>query len=494
MAFTQVIKTLGSVMESMKSAVDTWLSQNITNPSNPPLDRSLSLSNACAPADMVGDIRDEVVSNIDPFNNQINLFNGKEIVYGGWSGANFTLDATQQKITAVIPCLPDTTYWIVRSGPVTDRFGRVGTTVNYPTAGEPVTQLADMGGALKRSVTTGSTAKYLLFYYTYTALDEFIQITDFQAIELLQNTYPILPDSIYTKKQVNEIINNLPLSNKKCKFSKVGNSISIYIPSKTSNRFIRFVYKLHVDSAINMNQWKVMDINICNPDLSILFNLYAGTANNTEWEGVVRETGTSDYIGGYHGDETNQMISVFVDGSPLDMSADYTLTDCEDVFIVNKSLVNKCNTPSVNLFTRYKVSHWTKDKYTIENRWIVLESVNLDRVYLTMMSLPIANGDYQIATYGRYNDGYIVQPSEGVAINGSCLYNSRYASIVEMWGTDFYARCKGYMTETDPHVVYCDRSQSNIFKGYWWQYFINGGASFSTNDELHGFSEYEFMF
>ena len=60
MAFTQVIKTLGSVMASMKSAVDTWLSENITNPSNPPLDRSLSLSNACAPADMVGDIKNDV--------------------------------------------------------------------------------------------------------------------------------------------------------------------------------------------------------------------------------------------------------------------------------------------------------------------------------------------------------------------------------------------------------------------------------------------------
>lgn len=60
MAFTQVIKTLGSVMASMKTTVDTWLSQNITNPSNPPLDRSLSLSNACAPADMVGELKNNI--------------------------------------------------------------------------------------------------------------------------------------------------------------------------------------------------------------------------------------------------------------------------------------------------------------------------------------------------------------------------------------------------------------------------------------------------
>ena len=41
----------------MIDAVDDWLSENITNPSNPPLDRSLSLANACAPADLVGELK-----------------------------------------------------------------------------------------------------------------------------------------------------------------------------------------------------------------------------------------------------------------------------------------------------------------------------------------------------------------------------------------------------------------------------------------------------
>lgn len=78
MAFTQVIKTLGSVMSGMKTAVDTWLSQNITNPSNPPLDRSLSLSNACAPADIVGEIKNEL-SNLEELNpNQ----------FSGWQQGN----------------------------------------------------------------------------------------------------------------------------------------------------------------------------------------------------------------------------------------------------------------------------------------------------------------------------------------------------------------------------------------------------------------------
>lgn len=74
MAFTQVIKTLGSVMSGMKTTIDTWLSQNITNPSNPPLDRSLSLANACAPADLVGELQNDVFNALFDRTGSINKF------------------------------------------------------------------------------------------------------------------------------------------------------------------------------------------------------------------------------------------------------------------------------------------------------------------------------------------------------------------------------------------------------------------------------------
>lgn len=43
--------------EQVVPAVDDWLDEHITNPSNPPLDTSLSLSNAAAPANLVGDLK-----------------------------------------------------------------------------------------------------------------------------------------------------------------------------------------------------------------------------------------------------------------------------------------------------------------------------------------------------------------------------------------------------------------------------------------------------
>ena len=49
-----------AVSEKIVEEVDAWLDEHITNPDSPPLDRSLTSSSAAAPADMVGDINDEV--------------------------------------------------------------------------------------------------------------------------------------------------------------------------------------------------------------------------------------------------------------------------------------------------------------------------------------------------------------------------------------------------------------------------------------------------
>lgn len=63
----------------ISAATETWLEDNITNPSNPPLDRSLSLENAAAPADMVGDLKSAIgqvgeVTVFHPTNQYSNLY------------------------------------------------------------------------------------------------------------------------------------------------------------------------------------------------------------------------------------------------------------------------------------------------------------------------------------------------------------------------------------------------------------------------------------
>ena len=46
--------------QAIAEAVDSWCDENITNPDSPPLDRSLTGSSAAAPADLVGDLKNDI--------------------------------------------------------------------------------------------------------------------------------------------------------------------------------------------------------------------------------------------------------------------------------------------------------------------------------------------------------------------------------------------------------------------------------------------------
>lgn len=432
--------------------------------------------------DVKGDLFD-IEKSVDSLTNKINLYDGKYYT-GGFPLDELVDDTTGAKRIAIIPCKPNTQYWIVRDK-ATDKFGRIkyATSEKIENGITCVNLVNNIGSALKYSVTTGDGATFLCFYYTYNGDDQFIQITDFPCTTLLQNTYPLLKDIVYTKKEVDNITYKNVL---KC--YKNGDELGIYMPSPTSDKYIRFIYKKVVNESINFNQWKVMDIDVCDKDLSVLYHFYADT-NDVEWEGVVRETGTSDFIGGYHGDEVNQYLCIMVDGKVI--NSDFSIRNCEEILIVNESIINRCDTPSDKLFRRYKVSKWNKDNYTIENRWIALaNNISLDRIYMTMLSVPVQSGTYKVGNYGRYNDKYIIQPRNGDAVPNSCLYNSTYADTVEFFDDDFYCKCQGFKNEDVNQSVFCDRSQPNIFKGYWRQY----DKVFNLNDEIKGKSIYTFKF
>lgn len=90
--FGQVLRTNGSGVrywdndantQTVIAQVQNWLGQNITNPTSPPLDRSLASASAAAPADMVGDLKDEVDEGFDITYPTYNEVTGKYISSSG---------------------------------------------------------------------------------------------------------------------------------------------------------------------------------------------------------------------------------------------------------------------------------------------------------------------------------------------------------------------------------------------------------------------------
>ena len=76
----------------VETAVDAWLGENISNPSNPPLDRSLSSSSAAAPADMVGDLLSAVNYAVVKEDSEKSFYHSEETSSVTFYPNNYTQD------------------------------------------------------------------------------------------------------------------------------------------------------------------------------------------------------------------------------------------------------------------------------------------------------------------------------------------------------------------------------------------------------------------
>ena len=361
----------------------------------------------------------------------------------------------------------------------------------------------------KHTVTTGANDK-IMFVQVAKNQHPFTQIIEGDYDDFttrVYGDYVSVPNSklsvypkaaVYTKDETKEIV----AIHRSIIVKKVGNEINIYQPLKKSDKYMQFQYILVNTPSININQWRVKQIAITDSELTPIFS--TGSLG-VEWEGVIKEQEAEDFVGGYHGDETNEMLSVMVDGSVMSLIADWETRAFYEVRIVNKSTINRCDTPGDNIFTRYKVSTWNAEHYIVKNRWIALQDIVLNKTYLTMMSLHIVlenlitHESTNIAQYSRYDDGYAIQPSVGEKIpSGSNFNPSSYAKIFEAWGdSGFYARCESIpdyssFSERPYGNLINDRSQSNRIKAYY--NYLPTNTPITAGTELIAKSIYTFMF
>lgn len=87
------IKDSGELLNLLKptvsNEVSTWLTSNITNPSNPPIDKSLTVENAAADAKVTGGKIDSLKENIEDIHDDITkAFNASENLYNPYSSTN----------------------------------------------------------------------------------------------------------------------------------------------------------------------------------------------------------------------------------------------------------------------------------------------------------------------------------------------------------------------------------------------------------------------
>ena len=182
---------------------------------------------------------------------------------------------------------------------------------------------------------------------------------------------------------------------KKLLYSKVGDTVYIYIPSPYTDKYTRYSFVHHKNPYIKYDSWRILNIFICDSELNPLYTKLPGEC---ECEGALRERlddgkVASDFIGGYHGDEVFVDITLLIDGRETDTSLDYPLSECECIQAVVKSVLFRVDSDE-KVFERTKTDTFTRDGVEIRNRYDTLAKISIERAATSLLGVCISESGY----------------------------------------------------------------------------------------------------
>lgn len=282
---------------------------------------------------------------------------------------------------------------------------------------------------------------------------------------------------LLNETQLNQIRND------KSFLEKEANNINVFLKVKNNN-YVKLTFNHYINNNINEDTWRLYGFTL----LDNSFNNLWSSNTNIEWEGVIKEHGTSDFIGGYHGDENYYNMLLFIDGNKINENDVLTKTYFNNIKIIVNSYLNRCNTPNDNVINRTKVIELYDNTMIITNRWVFLQDLHIEAFYPNMMSLLYSNTNEGVKM-GMYNDYYQVQDLSDTTISGdhSPYEKSEYATIASMWDDRLFSTIE--INNNYAHKLYIDTYQSTQRKVYaiW-----NGSTQFYENDDLTTSASYTF--
>lgn len=117
---------------------------------------------------------------------------------------------------------------------------------------------------------------------------------------------------------------------------------------------------------------------------------YVALWSGSDSDGVVRIVGEDDFIGGYHGDETQTGFKLFIDGIEYNENSEFTNLRFNEIKLYCQSNVYHCNTSEeadTIAFVRNKLITFNNKGYNVSNYWVAQENVSLTVAYMGMLSI-----------------------------------------------------------------------------------------------------------
>jgi hypothetical protein len=341
--------------------------------------------------------------------NQINLFDGnysEGIDIGGSSNSTTTASGMTYKTsttpkrtsTIILEVEPNTTYSIIK-----EKTGREGSTsgayyyfkvaaatklmttnnekfdgsFSYSNTADPTTNY---------TFTTGSNDKYV-YIMTSINLKPFVQIvkgtqTEFTVSDYESNPFTIKgKDVTATFNQPQSYLNNatkgklnfykwLDKDPRKSGITSNSNCCPYIVITSGRNTYT-FVHD--ISTSINLDTWRWYnqkldgDVLWASSDESVTNTTCLW--NQTDNEGVIKQQGAADFIGGFHGDEKYTGITILVDGEEISESEFTIRHNCKNITLIVTSNVYFCEDTQNIAFNRTKKIEFIGDKVTVYNTW-----------------------------------------------------------------------------------------------------------------------------
>ena len=154
-------------------------------------------------------------------------------------------------------------------------------------------------------------------------------------------------------------------------FTIAGNNHKLYITHQ-------------VDNTIRQDTWRVNRGSIINNGAE------TDMWNGSDADGVLRMANEDDFVGGYHGDELTQSVTVYIDGETVNLSNPISAKNFRSFLMFVESDVYHCidNADSAQIaFKRNKIISYQNGELKISNHWTAQKSVSMTIAYVGMLSV-----------------------------------------------------------------------------------------------------------
>ena len=272
------------------------------------------------------------------------------------------------------------------------------------------------------------------------------------------------------KDEVNNIVNNKNISSIK------------YENGHYCIKCGKVVYKLKqdIDTTANLNTFRITECTLDNKAFYV----------DTDIEAPIHELNKSDFIGGCHGDEIMETITMLVDGKKIDIGTPLNI-NYSSIEIFVKSKLFHCNT-NTQCFTRYKKITFQNDVLTISNvmncvdtficdRWTGGGLFSIYKEYLNYYETSLIPNNLIEVPRNTTQGSFLINPTHG--LKEGYLYGDGYKLTIRTTGNNVERQSKGFIqdfaTDAKPRLkIYLDAI--NNTNGYT----INRGDTISASYQI----------